>query len=266
MPHIVAQASCNLNESSLPLFHMLSRISESEFNAHLQNELSKRCRSNSRYSLRAFAKMLELDPSSVSQILSKKRRASPQMMDKICAKIGWPMSSDASLPVQNFSLLSQDAFAAISDWYHYAIMDLTLLKSFKNNMSWIAKRLGISTTEARIAVDRLKRLELLVEKNGKLEKKQQQYVNYLEGQTSEPLKEYQRQIIKKALEAVDGCPAESKDITCITIAANPKKLALAKNKIKKFRRELCAFLEDGEGDSVHVLALQLFPLTKDEEN
>lgn len=238
-------------------------IPPEEFRTHLQNQLTNRCRSNSRYSLRAFAKTLQLDPSSVSQILSGKRNASPQMMEKICAKVGWPLSYHPQQKSNaDYFLLTQDAFAAISDWYHYAILDLTLTKGFKSDTGWIARKLGISHSEAQIAVERLKRLGMLVEERKILKKGKSHYANYTPGQTSEAHREYQRQILRKALEAVDTCDPEDKDITCITIAANPKKLEAAREKIKKFRRDLCAFLEDGTGETVHVMAVQLFPLTK----
>jgi len=238
-------------------------ISPKEFRTHLQNQLTNRTRSNSRYSLRAFAKTLELDPSSVSQILSGKRKASPQMMERICEKVGWPPSYYPQ-PTNNadYFLLTQDAFAAISDWYHYAILDLTLTNGFKSDPGWIARRLGISRSEAQIAMERLKRLGMLVGEGKLLKKGKSHYANYSLGQTSEAHREYQRQIIRKALEAVDTCDPKDKDITCITIAANPRKLEAAREKIKKFRREICGFLEDGTGESVHVMAIQLFPLTK----
>lgn len=261
MPRFVARSLAFLK--SVPYISDMEQIPSEVFRAHLRNQLATRCRHNSRYSLRSFAKVIQLDPSSLSQILSGKRKPSARMMARICAQVGWPMEYE---PVpknrSDYFLLSQDAFTAISDWYHYALLDLTLLKGFRSDASWIAKRLGISKFEAQMAVERLKRLGMLIEKNGRLEKAERLYANYTEGHTSAAHKEYQRQIIQKALAAIDGCEPEEKDITCITIAADTKKLKAAKEKIKKFRRELCAFLENGEGDSVHVLAVQLFPLTK----
>lgn len=57
-----------------------------------------------------------------------------------------------------YKLISQDIFATIADWYHLAILDLSLMKDFKSSPSWISARLGISVLEAKIAVDRLVRL------------------------------------------------------------------------------------------------------------
>lgn len=231
----------------------------SEFRIRLQDEFSRRMRVNERYSVRAFANHLGVDSSSLSQILSGKRLLSEKKMKTLCDKIGIQTPSEST--ESDFSLLSMDSFAVISDWYHFAILDLTHLKNFKSDPAWIARKLSIQPMEAIQAFIRLKRLGMLVEKDGRLVKAEGFYTNYSEGVTSAALKEYQRQVIKKALHAVDGCPQERKDITSITIAADSKKLKEAKEKIKNFRRELCAFLEDGESDSVFHLALQLYPVT-----
>jgi transcriptional regulator with XRE-family HTH domain len=232
-----------------------------EFRLKLQDEFSRRLRSHERYSIRAFASYLELDSSLLSRILSGKKQVSEVKMNAISEKLGIESPASRNSDAE-FSSLSLDLFAMVSDWYHYAILDLTMLKSFKPEPKWIAQKLGIQPHEAMSAVERLKRLGMLKIQGNKLVKGESFYTNYSEGQTSAALKEYQRQIIKKALLAIDNCPRERKDITSITIAANSRKLDLAKVKIKEFRRELCAFLEDGEKDSVYHLALQLYPVTE----
>jgi hypothetical protein len=232
-----------------------------EFRTRLQEELARRMCVNERYSVRAFANYLAVDSSTLSQILSGKRLLSDSKMKEICEKIGIVTPGEARVGSSDYNLLELDSFAVISDWCHFAILDLTLLKSFKSDSSWIARKLSIQPFEASRAIERLKRLGMLIEKKGRLVKSQDFYTNYSEGVTSAALKEYQRQVIKKALQAVDNCPQERKDITSMTIAANSKRLQEAKEKIKHFRRELCAFLEEGGGDSVYHLGLQLYPVT-----
>lgn len=234
-----------------------------EFRLKLQDEFARRTRVNERYSIRAFANHLGLDSSTLSQILAGKRLLSEKKISDLCETLGMTAPSEKA-EARKFEVLDQDTFAVIADWYHFAILDLTLLKTFKADPKWIARKLAIQTHEALGALERLKRLGMLVNKNGKLIKGQAFYSNYSEGKTSAALKEYQRQVIKKALVAVDNCAQDTKDITSITIAADSRKLKLAKEKIKKFRRELCAFLEDGESDSVFHLALQLYPVTVQE--
>ena len=232
-----------------------------EFRLKLQDEFSRRLRVNERYSIRAFAIHLGVDSSTLSRILAGKKQISNMKMNALSEKLGIESPAEKK-DDSEFCTLNMDTFSVISDWYHFAILDLTLLPSFKSDSQWIARKLGIQPYEALSAVERLKRLGMLKVVENKIVKGEVFYTNYEEGNSSAALKEYQRQIIKKALEAVDSCPQERKDITSITIAADSKKLQLAKEKIKTFRRELCAFLEDGQKDSVFHLALQLYPVTE----
>lgn len=237
---------------------------QKEFCMWLQAEFTRRCRVNSRYSLRSFAAHLGLHSSTLSQILSNKRRVSRKLITRVYAHIGRSGASMSELSngkAVEYAQMEADKFALISDWYHYAILDLVLIKGFKNSPVWISKKLGISQVEASLAVRRLLRLGFLIEKVGKLTKAQPFFTNYEEGASSQAHKEYQRQVIAKALQAVDACPADRKDITGMTIAVSSSKLAAAKLKIKKFRRELCTFLEDGDADAVYHFTLQLYPVT-----
>ncbi len=232
-----------------------------EFRIRLQDEFSRRCRVNSRYSIRAFAKLLKLDSSALSQILCGKRRVSEKFMAKIDKILGhYPQ--DSQLRLNNlYTFVEADVFSIISDWYHFAILDLTLLKNFKSDVKWIASQLSITVSEAQIAIERLKRAGMLVEKKSKLIKAKSHYNNFV-GASSSAHKEYQRQLIQKALQSVDMTPPELKDITAITIAGNSKKIAAVSERITKFRREICNFMEDGQGDAVFHLTVQLYPVTK----
>ncbi|MGE3261541.1 MAG: TIGR02147 family protein [Bacteriovoracia bacterium] len=245
-----------------------------DFRWWLQKEFTDRSRKNPRFSLRSFAKLLDMDASSVSQILAGKRRISPKIVEKISNRLSVPPATKAQLlaalpkkkpesttAVPAFHQLSADAFAVMADWYHYAILELTFTKNFSDSPKWIAKKLGISATEASVALERLERLELLERKEGRLVKTEAFLTNYSEGQTGPALKELQRQLLQKALAAIDLVPQEMKDITAMTMAVDPTLIPEAKARIKTFRRELCAFLDQGNRTHVFNLGVQLIPLS-----
>jgi len=262
LPHFAADSLLNIKGPCYdPHMQKANEELNHEFRIRLREEFSRRLRTNSRYSIRAFARSLDLDSSTLSQIFAGKRSISEKKIFSIYEKLGVPVKKDKNT-VASFTTLDLDTFSVISDWYHFAILDLTFLKGFKSDIAWISRKLGISSFEALGAVERLKRLGMLVEKRGKLLKAKDFYSNYSEGTTSAALKEYQRQVIRKSLDAVDNCAPERKDITSMTIAADSRKIKEAKEKIKTFRRELCVFLESGETDSVFHLALQLYPVTE----
>ena len=59
------------------------------------------------------------------------------------------------------TIVDLDTFAVISDWYHYAILSLLEVTDARLDPRWISKRLGINRLEARLAIERLKRLSLI---------------------------------------------------------------------------------------------------------
>lgn len=243
------------------------------FRLWLQRQFTERCKKNSRYSLRAFAKFLSIDHSSLSQILSGKRPISKKSVQTICEKLSanpQDLKSFGLIKVNqaadaDYMQISMDTFAVISDWYHIAILELTFVSGFKPEAKWISKKLSITTEEAKSAVERLKRLELLLEENGSYVKSSKLLTNRSDVSTSTAHKELQRQIIEKALLAVDECAAEDKDITSMTMAIDIANLDKARELTRKYRREICALLEDGEQTQVYNLGIQLYPISKKEE-
>lgn len=248
------------------------------FRLWLQNELTTRCKKNPSYSLRSFAKVLDIDPSSLSQILSGKRNYSAKVIKKFCSKLavspdvehGFCLSVQRQINQEealasyedNYYQIQTDIFSIISDWYHYAILELTFVNGFKDDPRWIANKLGITVTEAKIAIERLLRFDLLVEKNGQLIKSENFLTNGSEGVTSAALKKLQKHVLEKALKSIDDTPQEEKDITSMTMAIDESKILEAKELIKDFRRKLCGFLEDGKQTKVYNLGIQLFPISK----
>lgn len=243
----------------------------------LSSEFVKRRRKNKSYSLRSFANLVKLDSSTLSQILAGKRQISGKMVHRLTEVLGVdPKIKTALLQYANkkikvnkfaiedqrdeFRQLTLDAYSLISDWYHYAILELTFVKGFNNDHRWIAKELGITASEVSIALDRLKRLELIEEVDGRLMKTETFITNFQDGVTSQALKNLQRNILTMALDAIDNTFADEKDISSMTFAINEKKMPEARRKIKVFRREMAHLLESGIQTKVYHLGVQLYPV------
>ncbi|QDK45907.1 hypothetical protein DOM22_12480 [Bdellovibrio sp. ZAP7] len=249
-----------------------------DFRIWLQQQFMARIKRNPRYSLRAFAKLLDMDPSSVSQIFSGKRNASTKVITKACNVLGagikqqesfiykskekFKNSTHKSDSETDYELMAEDVFSIISDWYHFALLELINIDGFDSRPSWCARSLGISTFEAQSAIERMVRVGLLRYEEDTLVRTGKALTNFSPGMTSPAHKNLQRQIIEMALKAVDEIKSEDKDITAMTMAIDIKKLPEARKKIAKFRRELCDFLEDGEQTRVYQMAFQLYPVSK----
>jgi uncharacterized protein (TIGR02147 family) len=253
----------------------------------IKSEFENRISKNSSYSLRAFARDLSMTPQMLSAVLNKKKDLSVDSAVEIAGRLGLDPNQtqdlvdavilascktlqakqvihkrieERNLAPSGFKPLTLELFKAISDWYHFAILALTATKGFKSDPRWIASRLGISVFEAKEAISRLIALELLEEKNGVL-KRTEFSVSALSNVPAGALRELARQLLTKGIRALEEQEQQDRDITNITMAADPDLLPEAKKMILQFRRKLCKFLESGNRTEVYVFSPALFRLT-----
>jgi uncharacterized protein (TIGR02147 family) len=250
----------------------------SSFRLLLQSELGRRCASNPHYSLRAFAKYLGLDHATLSQMLRGKRRLTAKMIVKIGTRLGLPedklkayvsyeeSTCSAPLPSVNLRAIQQmahDTAALISEWYHYAILELTRLQDFKPDSRWIARVLGLTPDEVNVAVTRLTRLGLLHMVSRK------RWTD-TSGDTTTSLADFTQVSIDRLAKQVRGLMLNALQAgdaaACLhnstTLALQRARLPLVHERIVRFQQELTAFLSDEAAhDDVFQLEISLFPLT-----
>jgi uncharacterized protein (TIGR02147 family) len=226
----------------------------------LQAELVQRCRAHPRYSLRAFARFLEIDHSTLSQILRGKRKLSSTQQARFAERLGLGPLEVPGLPAQE---LSHDAFQVIADWYHYAIFELVTLKDFRPNARWIARRLGLTASEVSIAVERLFRLGLLRRgTNGQWKQGSPLITTTGNSFSTLAFRRLQTQVLRAALDAMETVPLEARDQSSMTMAISSARLEEAKDRIKRFRRSFCAWLQqDSERDAVYQIGISFYPVT-----
>ncbi len=239
----------------------------------LRAEYARRRAKNPYYSLRAFARHLQIPSGPLSEILVRKRPLSKKMAAKIAARLGFTVFEtelfvnpatakklrykDAS---KTYQQISSDRFSVIADWYHFGLLSLMRTQDFKNEVPWIAKRLGISNTEVRSAMERLFRLGLIRKKGRSFEPTGN--LATTQDVPSSAGRQYLNQGLQQAASALENTPIELRDITSITMAIDPAKLPIAKKLIQQFRHNLAELLEEEPSSEVYKLNVQLFPMTK----
>jgi uncharacterized protein (TIGR02147 family) len=199
------------------------------------------------------------------------------MRERIALRLGLSPEVYLQMPVKvgrgtrqagilRFEQLTEDRFALIADWYHYAILELTLLKPFRGEPAWIAKKLGITVSEVNIAVERLIRLELLeIVSKSEWKLRQAHNSNASNPLTAAAFRKLQKQILEQAIRALEVTPVTERDQSSMTMAISSHKLEEAIERITRFRRDLCSFLqEDPAKDRVYQLSISLFPVTSPE--
>jgi len=238
---------------------------QNEIIERLSNEYTKARAKNPSYSLRAFSSRLGIQVSALSEILNGKRVISKKMGLRILLGLGLsPIESENILSDSNKdeeSNLSLDYFKAVSDWYYFAILSLAEISDFKADPEWISKRLNISKREAKSALDRLIKLEMLIEEDGVFKASGIQYKTPTDI-ANISLKNHTIQTLELATNSVVNDPVEKRDFSTVTMAIDPSNIDEAKRMIKSFRKRLSKKLESGNKKEVYKLAIQLFPLSR----
>lgn len=243
------------------------------FVSYLQEELARRCAANSRYSLRAFARKLAVDPSNLSKILQGKRtltqagvRSFAMDLDLSSEKLEEILSSPRSPKNEklNFNQISMDAIHLVADWYHFAILELLDIESFRPDIGWVSRVLGVSRMGVKVAVDRLVRLDLLeISKSGAWKATSANTTTLGSAQTAPALRRNQRQLLERAIEALEACDPDRRDHSALTFSLAVQDLPLLKEKLRAFRREISTAVQKaGKKQDVYALSFSLFPLTK----
>ncbi|MCM2279053.1 MAG: TIGR02147 family protein [Oligoflexia bacterium] len=268
----------------------------SDYRRFLRERLESRCRANPRYSLRAFARDLGVSSARLSEVLNRKQGLSAASAAGIGMRLGLSkgeivrfqdlvasedarskgareaalqrIQSQLDQARDRYRQLEEDSFRAISDWYHYALLELTATRGFKSNPAWIARRLGISQVEAELAIERLLRLKLLRLESGKLEATPEAPTT-TNGVPSEAIRRFNQQILEKASRAISLQSVEERDISTVTVSIRKSDLPLFRERIKRFRRDFNRFAESAvprhQREEVYSLAIQFFRLSEPEQ-
>ena len=259
-----------------------------DYRAYLKADLESRLGRNPAYSLRAYARDLQIAPQILSSVLKKKKGISTEVGAHLAERLELS-PAEASYLVDLVALaharspeakkiaafrveerskqneyrsLEAEAFRVISDWYHYAILELMQTADFKSDCTWIAARLGISKVETEQAIDRLKQLGFIEEVKHKFVRVLDSSFSANFGAPSAAIRKFTRQVLEKARDALESQSLDERDITTMTMAIDPRRLVQAKKKITKFRRELAEFLEQGERTEVYTFVPALFKVSK----
>ena len=244
------------------------------FRLRLQSELAARCASNPQYSLRAFALHLSMDHSTLSQLLRGKRKLTEATLRKLgsALRLGpdeiesyvahqrrWPMADPS---IDEATRLTREAAEMIADWYHYAILELTRLDSFRADSSWVARVLGISTDEVNVALVRLCHLGLLTMEGDRWIDRSAGLVVNMEDFTQATIDRLWSQV-RELARASMGDPTRVYEHSSTTLALDSKRLPEITEKIVRFRSEMLELLhQDSVHDDVYRLDISFFPITR----
>lgn len=255
--------------------HTGSEAQANQVAALLQKKFRESQLKNPRFSQRAFAQKLGVSSGALSEIMKGKRAISAAQKKRMAEALQLSPQEqldffDEDLPENlkpvrhEYFRLSVDQFHLISDWWHYAILNLLRTKGFQPEQSWLATRLGLPTKVVTDAWDRLMRLGHLKRVNGKVTREHPRIETTddffdlsVRKSHVEDLKLIERSLLEGRV--------DERDHTSMTIAINKKNMKKAKELIRIFQDQFAEEVEVGPrelGDEVYRLSISFFPLTK----
>lgn len=258
------------------------------YRKRLQSLLAERCDRNPRYSVRAFARALDIDVGTLSRVLSGKQIPSFKLSQRLTSGMDLtaeeerkfiasvaetqrsrgterlnPVFRSIREGVTPAADLSIDHYRIIADWYHVAILELTFNEDFESSPRWIAKELGISAAEASLAINRLLEFGLLKkDSQGRLRKTDARLTTADKHLSTPALRKNQKQFLEKAIHSLENDPIESRNISSMTMSIDPDQLPLARQMIREFNQSLGKLLESGKRKRVYNLEIALYPIQK----
>ena len=239
--------------------------SDKAFLKVLQKHFEEKKKANFRYSIRAFARHLDLDQSLLSKVLRGEKVLSGEGQSRCLKALKIPSHVVKTPAVKKkFHPLDEDMFEVLSDWHHFAIMEFITLKNVEVTPQSIAKRFGITTDQGKEYLQRLINLKF-VEKNsdGRFALINPNNTCYHPTRTSQAKKMLQKSLLEESIRSIETVPFELRDHSAVTIAINKSQMPEFKEILQDVRRKLSVLLQKNEDfDEVYQLNISLFPLTR----
>jgi uncharacterized protein (TIGR02147 family) len=256
-----------------------------DYRTYLKEVFVDRKRRNPSYSMRGFARDLGLPASRVSDLLGNKRHLSCRSAARVAKSLqlneaeaahflasvasrqrGASQSTQSIYGIDHdyaSETLTLDLFAVVSDWFHYAILELFETETFEADPAWIAKRLGISKIEVQLALVRLEKVGMLeLAPDGQLKVTKSHSISSSDI-PSEAIRKHHRQLMNKADLALDGVPLEQREVSTTIFSLDERDLPQAKKLLRQFRMELAALMtKRKKKNRVYSLGMQFIPLDK----
>ncbi len=254
-------------------------LNQSYYIQVMRDHLLERQMANPSYSLRAFARDVNIHPSTLSLILKGKRAFSFKDAQGVQKKLNLPateltkfmgsvMRAKASIDdikIPSFDerhIIDDTHFQVIAEWEHYTVLELFELEGFQCTESEIALRLNIPMERAKEVTDNLVTAGLLSLLNGQY-KKVHEDIKTTEDVSSLALRASHEETLRMGVDKINSVPVELRDFSSATLAIDLEKLPEAKNIIREFRMKMRSLLESGNKTDVYQLAIQFYPLTGD---
>lgn len=251
---------------------------------HIQNLLNRKLlefkSKNPSFSIRALAKKVGLQASATNEILKGERRISYKIAEKIANNLLLDPTEKMNL-LKDFPQkmtrkskhkegqekdlsqmkLSTQQFELISDWSHYAILNLIETKNFIQTPEAIAERLNLSPKKIQESLNNLLCLNLVHYEDGILKRTFKQ-TNTTDDVRSISLQKMHISDMEMAKQKLSEVDVTLRDFTSYTLAFDIKLLPKVKELIRTFQDNVDELMAEASPTEVYKMNTYIYPLTK----
>jgi uncharacterized protein (TIGR02147 family) len=171
--------------------------------------------------------------------------------------------------IANFSRLALDQkfvdeqmFRLISDWPHFVLKQY-FRKARKLNLEKISKALKgkVSPAQVNRVLKTLSELGIVYVSDGEIRPRLTAGFVSQTDIPSQAIRAHHRQMMERALEALEEVPVREREIVSLTLSFESKNLEAVKNEIRAFKARIDSRYGESESDQVYQLNMQFFPHT-----
>lgn len=245
----------------------------------LKETLSWRQRENPQYSLRAFSRDIGVHPGTLVKVIKGERPLPVNVLGQVIEKLRLgpkerTLFTESLLrrktnidnikidPLDTRFIVDESNYKVISEWEHFAVIDLFDIPGFEATVEDIAQRFAIPLNRAEVVVQNLLTSGLLEkDENGKFTRVYTD-VKTTEDVQSLALKESHIEAMNMGVEKIKDIKMEFRDFSSSTFAVDLEQLPEAKTIIREFRQKMSALFKKGTNKTdVFQVAIQFYPLT-----
>jgi uncharacterized protein (TIGR02147 family) len=258
---------------------------QEEFISILMNEYTKRKSRNLRYSLRSFASSLDINHSTLSQILSKKRGMSVKLAEKIASKLpvlnsekkrfvssvanyATRSEKEASKIREKFNklmkfkdvkILNNEIMEPMGHWIPLTAFEL-IATARANTLDELQKQLSLTKEQTIDLTENLCKTTLVIKEAGFFK------VSHVTLQTlndipSHAIRKLHKSVAEKSIAAIETQPVQEREFQSAILSVAKADIPKAKEVIRDFIADFSSqFYKDDKHSEIYALSLNFFKI------
>jgi uncharacterized protein (TIGR02147 family) len=177
------------------------------------------------------------------------------------------LSRESEKDIELYQPLDPTSFWLLQEWYHIPVLNLLTTKGAASAIpSWIAKRLGISASQAEESVERLVSEGFLRRSTDGTLSRTELKIRFPTARSHASIRKFHHIMIGKAMRVLEAEPSPSEFsqrlLSGISFAANPTKIGDAKLVLEEAMYRAVEILSEGDCAEVFQINLQLFKISQ----